>query len=296
MKKKLLSALLLSAVLLLSACGAFPPTVVTVDDLGNVPPFDGEPYVVIGDGVPDFTPEELAITEAFETYSPLDAYGRCGAAFACVCLDTMPEEGEERESISGITPSGWHSVEYDVVDGGYLYNRCHLIGYQLTAENDNERNLITGTRYLNIEGMLPFENGVASYVEETGGHVLYRVTPVYDGDDLVASGVVMEGWSVEDEGEGVCFHVYAYNCQPGITIDYATGESWETGAPAPSPEESGPAEAGETRYVLNTRSGKYHLPDCSGVTTMSEDNRQDYTGTAEELEAMGYEPCGTCLG
>ena len=282
--------------LLLSSCMP-TTTVVSVESLGDIPPFEEQPYVILQNNEPDFTQEERSSTQPFEEYSPLELYGRCGTAFANVCEETMPDEGEERESISHITPSGWQSAEYDSVDGGYLYNRCHLIGYQLSGENDNEENLITGTRYLNVEGMLPFENMVAEYVEETDGHVLYRVTPVYDGDDLVASGVVLEGYSVEDGGESVCFHVYIYNCQPGITIDYATGNSWETGKPAAS---SAPAQIPESEntghYVLNTNSMKYHLPDCSGVATMSDRNRQDFTGSAEELEAMGYSPCGTCLG
>ncbi|MET0016373.1 DNA/RNA non-specific endonuclease [Oscillibacter sp.] len=163
---------------------------------------------------------------AFETYSPLDSLGRCSVAYANVCTETMPTE--ERSEIGQIKPSGWYTVKYDNVDGKYLYNRCHLIGYQLTAENANEKNLITGTQYLNVEGMLPFENMVADYVKETSNHVLYRVTPVFEGNSLVASGVLMEAESVEDKGAGVCFNVYCYNNQPGVTIDFATGESWLT--------------------------------------------------------------------
>lgn len=162
---------------------------------------------------------------SYEVYSPLDALGRCGAASACVGVDLMPTE--ERGSIGQVKPSGWQTVKYDCVDGKYLYNRCHLIGYQLAGENANKQNLITGTRYMNVEGMLPFENMVDSYVEETENHVLYRVTPVFEGENLVASGVQIEAFSVEDEGEGLCFNVYIYNVQPGVVIDYATGESWE---------------------------------------------------------------------
>ena len=185
---------------------------------------------------------------------------------------------EDRESISSVRPTGWVQAEYDFVEGGSLYNRCHLIGFQLTGENANEENLITGTRYMNVEGMLPFENMVADYIKETGNHVLYRAIPIFEGENLVASGVVMEAFSVEDEGEGVCFHVYVYNVQPGVEIDYATGESWETGDSAFSALES-QAEEQETDYVLNTSSKKFHRPDCSSVDSMSEKNRQEYHGT-----------------
>lgn len=191
--------------------------------LKDVPAFDGETaYVVINDNTPDFKESDL-VTKSYETYAPLDAMGRCGTAMACIGQDIMPTE--ERGSIGQVKPSGWHTVKYDIVDGKYLYNRCHLIGYQLTGENANKQNLITGTRYLNMEGMLPFEDMIADYVKETGNHVIYRVTPIFEGDNLLASGVQMEGFSVEDDGEGICFHVYAYNAQPGVSIDYATGKS-----------------------------------------------------------------------
>ena len=191
--------------------------------LDEIPEFDGKTaYVAINDNVPEFDDSEL-VTTSYEEYAPLDALGRCGAAMACVGRDIMPTE--ERGSIGQVKPSGWQTVKYDIVDGKYLYNRCHLIGYQLTGENANKQNLITGTRYLNIEGMLPFEDMIADYVKETGNHVIYRVTPVFEGKNLVASGVQMEAFSVEDEGEGICFNVYAYNAQPGVSIDYATGES-----------------------------------------------------------------------
>lgn len=192
--------------------------------LEQIPEYSGEPYVILQDNQPDFGLEDLTL-ESFEFYSELDSLGRCGVAYANVCLDIMPTE--PRGEIGQVKPTGWHTVKYDCVDGKYLYNRCHLIGYQLAGENANRKNLITGTRYLNVTGMLPFENMVDDYVEETENHVLYRVTPVFDGDNLVASGVQMEAFSVEDEGEGVCFNVYVYNVQPGVVIDYATGESWE---------------------------------------------------------------------
>ncbi|MGN0598998.1 MAG: DNA/RNA non-specific endonuclease [Oscillospiraceae bacterium] len=190
--------------------------------LSNLPAYSGEAYVELNDNVPSFKKSDLT-TKAFEKYSKLDDLGRCGAAYANVCTETMPTE--ERGNIGMIKPSGWQTVKYDNVDGKYLYNRCHLIGYQLTAENANEKNLITGTRYMNVEGMLPFENKVADYVEDTGNHVLYRVTPIFKDDNLLASGVQMEAYSVEDKGKGVSFNVYCYNVQPGITIDYKDGSS-----------------------------------------------------------------------
>ncbi len=192
---------------------------VTVDDL---PQFDGSPYVVVNDNVPGFKDDEIT-DKYFENYAPLDDYGRCGVAFACLGEETAPTE--ERGEIGSVKPSGWHTVKYDCVDGKYLYNRCHLIGFQLSGENANTRNLITGTRYMNVDGMLPFENMVDDYIEETGNHVMYRVTPVFSDDELVARGVQMEAYSVEDKGEGICFNVYCFNSQPGVAIDYKTGLS-----------------------------------------------------------------------
>lgn len=189
----------------------------------NIPEYRGISYAVLNDNIPLFMEEEL-VAESFEYYSELDLFGRCGEAMACIGLDTMPIE--ERGAIGSVKPSGWHTIKYDCVDGKYLYNRCHLIGYQLTGENANEQNLITGTRYLNVEGMLPFENKVADYVQETGNHVLYRVTPLYEGENLVANGVIIEAYSIEDMGAGICLNVYCYNVQPGVIIDYATGDSW----------------------------------------------------------------------
>lgn len=258
--------------------------------LEEVPAYSGSPYVELDGNLPGFSLEERT-TDSFETYSTLDALGRCGPAYACIGQDLMPTE--DRESISSVHPTGWVQAEYDFVEGGSLYNRCHLIGFQLTGENANEENLITGTRYMNVEGMLPFENMVADYIKETGNHVLYRAAPIFEGENLVASGVVMEALSVEDEGEGVCFHVYVYNVQPGVEIDYTTGESWETKDSASSALES-QAEEQETDYVLNTSSKKFHLPDCPSVDSMSGKNRQEYHGTREELIAQGYEPCGSC--
>ncbi len=251
--------------------------------LDSILDFSGEPYCVINGNQPYFEESELT-TQGYEYFSELDYLGRCGVTMACIGQELMPTEG--RESISHVHPSGWVNVPYSFVDGEYLYNRCHLIGFQLTGENDNERNLITGTRYVNVEGMLPFENMVADYVKETGNHVLYRVTPVFEGDELVARGVQMEAFSVEDNGEGICFNVYCYNVQPGVLIDYATGES------CIDEEYLNSGEQGD--YVLNTNSKKFHLPSCSGATDMSEKNRQEYTGSRELLIAQGFEPCSQC--
>ncbi len=197
---------------------------VDAQTLEEIPDYAGDPFVSVNGNIPFFVEEELT-TESYEFYSELDSLGRCGMTMACIGTDLMPTEG--RGSISSVKPTGWHSVQYDCVEGKSLYNRCHLIGFQLAGENANRKNLITGTRYLNVEGMLPFEELVADYVKETDDHVLYRVTPLFTGTNLVAEGVLMEGWSVEDDGESICFCVYAYNVQPGIGIDYATGESWE---------------------------------------------------------------------
>lgn len=286
----------------------------------DVPAYSGEPYTAVNNNEPYFTSDNLT-TEAFENYSELDALGRCGVAYANVCLETMPTE--KRGSISEVKPAGWHSVKYDNVDGKSLYNRCHLIGYQLTAENANQQNLITGTRYLNVDGMLPFENMVADYVKETDNHVLYRVTPIFTGDNLVADGVLMEGYSVEDEGDGICFCVYAYNVQPGITIDYATGDSWLSSEKGNSNSSSGgnsavsqsaadksgtqqaavqtesvketsaPVSTG-TEYILNTNTKKFHYPSCSSVKQMKASNKKEYTGSRDDLIAQGYDPCKKC--
>ena len=271
--------------------------------LAEVPEYSGEPYVEINDNQPEFEDYELT-AETFEEYSELDELGRCGAAEACVGEETMPTE--ERGDISSVKPTGWKNKDYDNVDGGRLYNRCHLIGFQLTGENANEKNLITGTRYMNTEGMLPFENMVADYVHETDNHVLYRVTPIFDGEDLVASGVQMEAESVEDDGAGVCFNVYVYNVQPQITINYATGDNWESDTAESDkdlpeydetdrleePEGSWAEE--EQTYILNVNSHKFHLPECSGANDMKEQNKREITGTRSELIEEGYEPCGSC--
>ena len=296
MKQRLfLLPLLLAVAVGLAGCELNIPTAPAAStapvSLEDIPAYTGSPYIALNGNQPEFEEGDLS-TESFETYSPLDSLGRCGPAYACIGQDLMPTE--DRESISGVHPTGWVQAEYDTVDGGSLYNRCHLIGFQLTGENANEENLITGTRYMNVEGMLPFENLVADYVKETGNHVLYRSTPVFEGDNLVASGVVMEALSVEDDGEGVCFHVYVYNVQPGIEIDYATGKSWESRQTPEAGESSEPASGEEREYVLNTSSHKFHLPDCPAVDTMSEKNKEEYFGTREDLIAQGYKSCGSC--
>ena len=283
--------------------------------LREIPAYSGTPYTEVNGNQPYFTEEELT-TQSFETYSELDSLGRCGMAYANVGQDLMPTE--PRGEIGAVKPSGWHLVKYDNVDGKYLYNRCHLIAYMLAAENANPQNLITGTRYLNVQGMLPFETKVCDYVKNTGNHVLYRVTPIFDGDNLLADGVLMEAYSVEDAGEGISFCVFAYNVQPGIGIDYATGDNWaesrgtyqstaapvavETPAPQPetdtavqiTPESPAPQESQGITYVLNTNTMKFHYPTCSSVDDMKEKNKQIYTGSREEVINMGYVPCKRC--
>lgn len=201
---------------------------------------------------------------------------------------------EKRGAIGMVKPSGWHTVKYpELIKDRYLYNRCHLIGFQLAGENANTKNLITGTRYLNVDGMLPFEDEVADYVKETDNHVLYRVTPVFDGDNLVASGVQMEAESVEDDGAGVKFNVFCYNIQPGIGIDYATGDSWVDDGNAVV-ENTDTDSAEQTEFVINTNTGKFHKPDCKSVKKMKAKNKEEFNGSRDELIAEGYEPCGSC--
>lgn len=191
-------------------------------DLSLIPSYSDKAYVKLNNNVPDFD-DSMMTTESFEKYSEFDSLGRCGVAFANIGKDLMPTK--ERESIGMVKPSGWRISKYDFIDGKYLFNRCHLIGYQLTGENANEQNLITGTRYLNVDGMLPFENKVSNYIKSTNNHVLYRVTPHFEGNNPIASGVQIEAKSVEDQGKGIQFNVYCYNVQPRVKIDYATGEN-----------------------------------------------------------------------
>ena len=297
--KLLLGSLLLSLSLLFGGCSAdestnkntrmsnetfdkLADTLSTSYDLKSIPEYSGEPYVTIHDNVPFFSEEELT-TDAFETYSELDDLGRCGTAYANICEEIMPTE--KRGKIGMIKPSGWHTVKYTGIDGNYLYNRCHLIGYQLSAENANEKNLITGTRYLNVTGMLPFENMVADYVKETGNHVLYRVTPIYNQENLVADGVLMEAQSVENDDLAFC--VYCYNVQPGIEIDYHTGDS-------KSSQTEQPSKTSEDLYVLNKNTKKFHRPDCSSVQDIKPKNKQEFSGNTEALIQQGYSPCKNC--
>ena len=277
--------------LIISACTFLLPqqsgTVSSVS-IDTLPSFSGKPYVILNNNTPEFSADEIT-TQSFEFYSELDAFNRCGYVMACIGRDLMPTE--ERGSIGQIKPTGWQTVKYDFVDGKYLYNRCHLIGYQLTGENANECNLITGTRFLNVEGMLPFENMVADYVKETGNHVMYRVTPIFYENEQVARGVQMEAVSVEDDGEGIAFNVFAYNCQPGVTIDYNTGESVENAMQA-----SGPTQTSQTEneYILNTNSKKFHASSCGQGQAAKEENKQYYIGNRDDLIADGYTPAGCC--
>lgn len=281
-------------------------TTVNAADLSQIPNYTGNPYTIVNDNEPEFDESDFT-TEAFETYSDLDNLGRCGVAYANICKELMPTE--KRGKIGMIKPSGWHTVKYpEIIKDRYLYNRCHLIGFQLAGENANEKNLITGTRYLNVDGMLPFEDEIADYVNNTGNHVLYRVTPVFDGDNLIASGVQMEAESVEDSGEGVKFNVYCYNMQPGIGIDYATGDSWADQKPVANGKSKdndsiivdsddgadSDMTTEETEYVINTNTGKFHRPNCDSVTKMKAKNKKEFTGSREELISEGYEPCGNC--
>ncbi|MBO5463098.1 MAG: DNA/RNA non-specific endonuclease [Clostridia bacterium] len=275
-------------------------------NLKNIPAFSGKPYYVINGNVPGLKSDNQNV-KYFEKYSPLDSFGRCGVAYACLGKETMPTE--ERGEIGQVKPSGWKTAKYNCVDGKYLFNRCHLIGFQLSGENANNRNLITGTRYMNVEGMLPFENMVADYIKETGNHVLYRVTPIFQGDELVARGVQMEAYSVEDNGDGICFNVYCYNNQPSVKIDYATGNSElvddDTGNKTTTEKRAEKTTSVETssgsgsssqeaKYILNTNSKKIHRPTCSSAKKMKESNKQEYTGSKNDLLAQGYTACGIC--
>ena len=287
MKKKLSLGSVIVIALLLILYFVIPspePEVVAGVSLEQIPAYSGEPFVILENNVPKFTEEDFT-TQSYETYGDLDAYNRCTYTVACIGRDLMPTE--DRGNIGQVKPTGWVTAKYDFVDGKYLYNRCHLIGFQLTGENANERNLITGTRYMNVDGMLPFENMVADYIKETDHHVLYRVIPVFDGDNLVASGVTMEAWSLEDNGEGICYYVYIYNVQPGVEIDYATGESWLA--------EPVSAEGETTEgYVVNTSSGKFHKESCGQWQSIKEENRQKFETTRSQMLAWNFEPAGCC--
>lgn len=270
----------------------------------QVPKYKGKASVKVNGNKPYFTKKEKENTKSFESYHKLDKLGRCGVCYANVSKATMPTE--ERGNIGMVKPSGWHTVKYNgVVDGNYLYNRCHLIAYCLTAENANKKNLITGTRYINIEGMLPYEEKTARYVDDTGNHVLYRVTPIFEGNNLVASGVLMEAYSVEDKGKGLSFCVYCYNVQPGVTINYATGDSHLSGKTDKNQNKDSSgnkndgskqetAESGQQTYILNTNTKKFHKPDCYSVKQMSEKNKKKYKGSRKSLINEGFSPCKNC--
>ena len=282
---KLFIKLLLASLLTLSMTGCTQPVErdaqnQSIKDISKVPAYSGTPYVELNNNVPAFSDEEKSET-SFERYSELDELGRCGPAIANIGKDLMPRE--KRGSIGMIKPSGWHTVRYDdLVDGKYLYNRCHLIGFQLSGENANERNLITGTRYMNVEGMLPFEDMVADYVQDTNNHVLYRVTPIFEGKNLVASGVQMEAQSVEDHGKGIEFNVFVYNVQPGITIDYITGESHL--------EKGVEKEQNDTDVEIrgNKDSKIYHCPGQRSYDDMEDSKNLIIFNSEEEAQAAGY--------
>lgn len=262
--------------------------------LDAIPAYDGKAYVAVNNNEPFFTDSDMTTT-AFENYSDLDPLGRCGVAYANICKDIMPTE--ERGKIGMIKPSGWHTVKYDVIKDRYLYNRCHLIGYQLAGENANPKNLITGTRYLNVDGMLPFENLVADYVNNTGNHVLYRVTPMFSGSNLVANGVLIEAKSVEDNGGGILFNVYCYNVQPGVGINYENGDSWldgttgsaSSGSDTSAVENSAADSSNSETMVHITATGKkYHRAGCRTL------KKSDTEVTLDEAKSMGLSPCGIC--
>ena len=284
---KTIIKLLLSSLLVLSSTGCSPHSTkneqdVSYIDISEIPAYSGTPYVEIDGNIPAFTEDELS-TKSYESYSELDELGRCGAAMANIGKDLMPTE--ERGSIGMIKPSGWHTVRYDdLIDGKYLYNRCHLIGFQLTGENANEKNLITGTRYMNMEGMLPFEDMVADHIQETNNHVLYRVTPIFEGKNLVASGVQMEAQSVEDHGKGIEFNVFVYNIQPGITIDYATGNSHL--------EKASGNETNDKDFKMEIRGNKkskiYHCPNQQAYDEMEDSKNLIIFHSEEEAQAAGY--------
>lgn len=273
--------------------------------LSDILPFSDKPYVVLNNNQPYFDSSDYT-TDSFEYYSSLDNQGRCGVVYACIGKDIMPTG--ERGETGQIKPTGWHTVKYDIVDGKFLYNRCHLIGWQLTGETSNERNLITGTRYLNIQGMLPFENMVADYIKETENHVLYRVTPCFEKNNLLAHGVQIEAYSVEDGGAGICFNVFCYNAQPGVTIDYSSGNSklindtsenttpkiTEKVSKSTTQKPTYNSLAEDSNYIANTNTGKFHYPSCSSVDEMKEENKMLFNGTRDELISDGYVPCKRC--
>ena len=275
-----------------------------------IPEYSGYASIALNNNVPQFSSQELT-TSAYETYGALDQLGRCTTAVSCIGTELMPTE--ERGSIGMIKPTGWNQNKYPgIVDSNppYLYNRCHMIGYQLTAENANERNLITGTRYLNIEGMLPYEKSVANYIKSTGNHVMYRVTPYFEGKNLLCNGVQIEAYSVEDSGKGICFNVFCYNVQPGVVIDYKTGNNYldenyiaptthdDANATTNNNEDKQPQQSSvaptTASYIANKNTKKFHYPSCSSVQNMKEKNKVYYEGLRDDLVSQGYDPCKKC--
>ena len=273
--------------------------------LADVPAYTGSASCTVNADAPYFTADDMdyaASNLGFEEYFEQDQLARCTGARACVGAETMPADGEERGGIGQVKPAGWHTATYGFVDGRYLYNRCHLIAWCLAAENANLNNLITGTRYMNVEGMLPYETQVAKYVERTGNHVLYRSTPVYEDDEqLLCKGVLIEAESVEDSGASLSLCRFCYNVQPGVIIDYYDGSSQvdpageqPDGSDADEAEASSAGDEQVRAYVLNTKTEKFHEPGCSAVSKMSPGNRQDVEETRSEVVSQGYEPCGIC--
>jgi len=273
------------------------PELTWLDGL-DIPQYSGEPYTDINGNMPFFSTDSI-LPVSYEIYYELDSLGRCTLADAVVGQDIMADG--KRGDIGSIKPTGWHTDRYSFVDGEALFNRCHLLAHYLTGEDANPRNLVTGTRYMNTEGMNALENMVGDYVRETGNHVRYRATPVWTGDNLICDGILVEGWSVEDGGEDICFCIFAYNVQPGIVIDYATGDNYAVSGEQASQPEKEPEYAKYLleedvtgTYVLNTKKMKFHLPDCEGAVSMSEENREEYTGSRNALVEQGYTPCGSC--
>ncbi len=292
--KKAIIVLILCIIAPLSACSPDDNT------LSNIPEYSGKPYVVINNNIPNFSEKEKSRTKSFEKYSRLDIYGRCQAAYANISTDLMPRK--KRGKINSVYPTGWVQRDYAFIRDGKIYNRCHLIGYQLTGENANERNLITGTRYMNTEGMLPFENKVAEYVTSTKNHVLYRVTPVFERENLLANGVEMEAWSVEDNGKGICFNVYCYNVQPGVMITYANGNNRAdgtikgkvTGKYSTKGNKSKKSKNKSGTYIVNINSMKFHIQGCEAIEKMSSKNKKVYKGKRADLIKNGFEACQMC--
>ena len=269
-------------------------------DLLKIPAYSGDPTYPVNGNIPDFSKKEIT-KKSFERYSDLDDLGRCQAAEACLSKDTMPTK--KRGEIGMVKPAGWHTVKYpDLIKDKYLYNRCHLIAFELGAENANEKNLTTGTRYMNVTGMLPYENEVAEYIRETGNHVMYRVTPEFVGNELVCRGVLMEAYSVEDKGEGIEFAEFVYNVQPGIVIDYKTGDSHpasgkdikDNTAVQKSIARHEKKESKQHTYVINTRSGVFHKPSCESVEAMSARNKKAVKSSRADMVRQGYKPCKIC--